>query len=116
MMTPSLTRWAPGTGRPMSETVTAFVAIGNSDDKLTQEAWSGFITSTDAIVEDWANEVHGRWYSLPDSRYQNACWCFEVRTDMLPSLRDRLALSTDIWGQESIALTIGTTEFIKAVP
>lgn len=96
----------------MSETITAFVAIGNSDDKLTQASWALYTRSTDAIVEKWAIEVHGRWYSLPDSRYQNACWCLETSAHELESLRERLAVLAHSFEQESIALTVGTTEFI----
>lgn len=98
----------------MPETVTAFVAIGNSDDKLTQAMWSRYVAATDEVVERWAIEVHGRWYSLPDSRYQNACWCLETSAHELESLRERLAVLAYSFDQESIALTVGTTEFITA--
>jgi len=47
----------------------------NSDDKLSQEQWSGFVQQVRITLAQRARETHGEWYSLPDQPYQNACFC-----------------------------------------
>lgn len=63
----------------MTETI--YVSIGNSDDKLSQAMWAAFVDDVDSIVRQYATTVHGQWFSLPGSRWQNACWCFEAEPE-----------------------------------
>lgn len=39
------------------------IAIGNSDDKLTQQEWAKFYHFTDIDVRKYADHVHGAWVS-----------------------------------------------------
>jgi hypothetical protein len=57
------------------------ISIGNSDNRLTQEEWSAFISNMRTmLVVDWAGQlqVHGEWFSGPDQPWQNANWCVEI--------------------------------------
>ena len=58
--------------------ITAYVSIGNSDDKLSQAAWAVFLGSVREVLRRHASAIHGEWYSAPDAGYQNACFCIEI--------------------------------------
>lgn len=63
------------------------ISIGNSDDKLTQREWSEMVTDMRDIL-DWPGvQLHGEWFSRPDSPWQNANWCVEVTTAASRSMR-----------------------------
>lgn len=107
---PAETDAPPGTG-----TLTVYASIGNSDDRLTQAQWSGLTRRLANEVNQHADRVHGVWYSAPDSRYQNACACFEVTEKRAAYLRECLALACRDFRQESIAwAVVQGTEFIAA--
>jgi hypothetical protein len=91
---------------------TLVITIGNSDDKLTQKEWFLFwINVRDAVVQH-SKQVHGEFLSASNSQYQNACWL--VEGDLSPVLRDHLAYWAAFYRQDSIAVTSGETEFVKA--
>ena len=91
----------------------AYVSIGNSDDKLTQQEWSEYSHAVDGLLR-MHGKLHGAWFSLPDSGYQNACWCVEFSefgqgTDFRADLKDLARF----YGQDSIAFApVITTEFL----
>lgn len=93
-----------------------YVAIGNSDDKLTQAQWSHFCQEVDDAVRQEASEVHGEWYSPPAMQYQNACWSivFNDRS-RTPRLQDRLARLADKYDQDSIVWSEANVTFIRPV-
>lgn len=93
--------------------LTAVVQIGNSDDKLTQNRWAHFYAGTKSLVHDFATAVHFGGYSPGFSHWQNACWVFEVEQHLLPDLREHLAEHAFRYDQDSIALTLGPTEFVE---
>lgn len=97
----------------MTDLLTVYVSIGNSDDKLTQARWSVFWEQVNSEVRGRARQVYGDWLSLPNAPYQNACIAFAVdRGDAAPlkkHLRDLAAL----YGQDSIAWAEARTEFIE---
>lgn len=72
-------------GNQLSNT-TVVIMIGNSDDKLSQLEWAEYIKDVDQAVLlsmesiDNDSHLHGRWFSLADSPYQNAAWCAEIKT------------------------------------
>lgn len=94
--------------------MTVYVSIGNSDDKLTQREWSYFVNAVHHAVSDFVapGKLHGAWFSVPASPWQNAVWCFEV--DRPDELKGQLSEIAGRFGQESIAWAVATTEFIKA--
>jgi hypothetical protein len=91
---------------------TVYASIGNSDDKLTQWAWSDFGSQFVIAIKMHTDRVHGVWYSLPDSRYQNLCACFEINDDAVEGLKLELANLAAQYRQDSIAWAVAETEFI----
>src|SRR5262245_30724798 len=99
----------------MTDTITVYASIGNSDDKLSQARWAEFAELFVAIVDANAKQLHGVWYSRPDAPWQNACVCFEIQNDVvLPALRFELAHLCAEFDQDSIAWAVAKTEFITA--
>jgi len=94
------------------ETIGVTIAIGNSDDKLTQFEWSEFCETLRTGFPYL--HVFGVWYSAPDSRYQNMCVSALIEAEYLDSLRLWLTDMAGVWWQDSIAITIGKAEFIEA--
>lgn len=70
----------------MSERITVYVSIGNSDDKLTQAEWSRFVADVRGDIICAGGAFLGSWVSPSSDPWQNACWCFTI----VPGVRDRL--------------------------
>ena len=96
----------------MSELITVYVSIGNSDDKLTQAEWAAFWGETQAAICAHADRIYGEWISAPASRWQNACTAFDVSRDRAADLRDQLARVAARYRQDSIAWAEARTFFI----
>lgn len=93
--------------------ITAYVSIGNSDDKLTQDKWRTFIMTVRAYLRKHALEVHGEWYSSPTSQYQNACFCVVFDDDTAALVKMRLAEIREDYRQDSVAWAeVPVTDFI----
>jgi hypothetical protein len=97
-----------------------YVTIGNSDDKLDQGQWSNYCTAVDRVFEYAAryvgSTVHGRWYSLPNEPWQNACWCIEFADgmdDIIGQYRAELTRLAGTFRQDSIAWAEATTTFLE---
>jgi hypothetical protein len=105
----------------MSDNLTIYISIGNSDDKLSQLEWCRFAEEVDRAVTRAARyagvHVHGRWYSLPTEPWQNACWCLEFHAELVAfghpeTLRSTLAKLCVEYRQESIAWAEATVSFV----
>jgi hypothetical protein len=94
----------------MAEIHTVVVQIGNSDNKLTQVEWSDFIRNVHNAVSK-ISEVHFTGFSAPDAPWQNAC--FIINSYSMDGLTSELRFICKRFRQDSIALTIGKTEFVK---
>lgn len=102
---------------------TVYVSIGNSDDKLSQNQWHAYCAAVDRAFEMASRfvgaKVHGRWYSLPNEQWQNACWCVEFVDEpamaaIVAEYRAELARVAGVFGQDSIAWAeCPTTEFLS---
>jgi hypothetical protein len=98
----------------------AVIQIGNSDDKLTQEQWSRFVSDVQSFVERWRFAIYFHAASAGSEPWQNACWVLDARDlfgepagqakDILCQELGKLAKR---YKQDSIALTLGNTEFVK---
>lgn len=95
-----------------STKVTATIQIGNSDDKLTQAEWSEFVRQTDALITAHGWDVHFLGYPPGDRAWQNACWVIEIPEDEWSILKGNLIVVRNYFRQESVAVTIGKTEFV----
>lgn len=89
--------------------MTLIIQIGNSDNKLTQQAWSQFIHSVNCCFNEFM-QVHFRGGSSPETGWQNYCWVVEEHPSV--DIRARLKILASMFAQDSIAITYGTTEFI----
>jgi len=91
---------------------TVYISIGNSDDKLTQREWAGFVEEVRQGIRNLAYPMHGEWFSANESPYQNACWCVEVRPVMVDRLKERMGSIAKAYRQGSIAWAEANTEFL----
>lgn len=98
--------------------ITAYVTIGNSDDKLPQAAWSAFCDDVTDVVnacaQRGAGRVHAACFSMPSVPWQNAVWSLEAEDDAAAALRDALRRLAHRYQQESIAWAqvAGGVEFL----
>ena len=99
--------------------LTIYASIGNSDDRLTQHRWSVYAASFINTIHRHISpaylpgQIHGIWYSAPDSEFQNACVCFEATPDQAAKLRADLTAVRELQQQDSIAWAeVTRTEFI----
>lgn len=96
--------------------ITAYVSIGNSDDKLTQVQWATYCSEVRSLmgraVNIYGGQQHGEWASLPYSSFQNACWCIEVEPDVAETVKATLRRIAGTWRQDSIAWAEATTTFL----
>jgi hypothetical protein len=83
--------------------ITAYVSIGNSDDKLSQDQWSRLHADVRAELIGAGGRFHGQWVSPSTSGWQNACWCVEIADGVSIELRRNLARLAVKYGQDSIA-------------
>lgn len=94
-------------------TLTAYVSIGNSDDKLSQREWSDFVADFRRVMTRYASEIYGVWYSAPDAEYQNMCIAAAVRPGSVDVLRGDLTEMREHFQQDSVAWAfVDETEFI----
>jgi len=93
---------------------TIFIQIGNSDNKLTQDRWSSLCGDIDEVL--YLGNVHGKFYSAPNSIYQNACYCLEVTDDAYMKMILLLQKICRAYDQDSIAISVASsTHFIRPV-
>jgi hypothetical protein len=93
-----------------------FIRIGNSDDGLPQAEWSEFVGKVRHVVHNaqaaFDGQVHGEWFSATDAPWQNACWEIELPDEASDRVKPALGLIAETYRQESVAWTVGVTEFI----
>lgn len=93
--------------------MTIHVAIGNSDDRLPQREWSQYWEEVESWVDSVAITKYGAWLSAPMSRYQNACWAFDLHHFVDPEMaRSRLSVIAKQYGQESVSWNESVTRFV----
>jgi len=93
--------------------VTVYLSIGNSDDKLTQAEWADYNLRIAAEVTSYASTIHGAWSSHPAARWQNAAWCLEFTDlDAMWLARDTAAEIRKEFRQDSVAWAVAETEFL----
>jgi hypothetical protein len=93
---------------------TLTIAIGNSDDGLSQKEWAAFWRATHDTVLAHAARVYGTFLSASHAPYQNACWLIETASDppLSPRFREALASLARDFRQESIAVAVGSTTLV----
>lgn len=108
---------------------TVYATIGNSDDKLGQALWHRFTSEFIETIRIQSDEIHGVWWSAPDTPWQNCCVGFSIRDRMTPDdesgeaavsereedraevrlkiLRESLTKLREFYGQEAVAWVRG---------
>jgi hypothetical protein len=92
--------------------VTVVVQIGNSDDKLSQAQWSKFTSWVRNTLNAYSKQIHFDGGSRFDAVWQNACFVCEVKEEDRSQLMDELKYVREHFKQDSVAVTIGPTEFV----
>lgn len=92
--------------------MTVTIQIGNSDDKLTQKEWAAFVMEVQDVVQRFAVHVHFSGSSSTVAPWQNCCWILDVSEPEAESLRCRLVGIRRAFRQDSVAWTVGETQFI----
>ena len=90
---------------------TITIQIGNSDDKLTQLEWHNYVTAVTDVVRNHTIQTHFFGGSPNWFPWQNTAWVIQVDSESIEPLRDALVTIRKRYDQESIAFTIGKTEF-----
>lgn len=91
---------------------TVTIQIGNSDNKLSQKEWSSFVACVYDLLRLSAWEIHFAGTSNPTAPWQNACWVFDIDEEDFFGLKQELRSIAHQYNQDSIAWTVGETEFI----
>ncbi len=94
---------------------TVVIQIGNTDDKLSQAAWSSFIVTLNRVVERACYDIHFSGGSKPDAPWQNYCVVALCGEQYLRGLRKILRSLCERYRQDSIALTVGDTKLVKFI-
>lgn len=99
--------------------ITYIVQIGNSDNKLPQAIWAQFINELADILAKFQARIHFFGHSAPQAPWQNCCAVFDdplERDELVSQALLEVTFADLAWryDQDSIALTIGSTQFIEA--
>lgn len=92
--------------------MTVVICIGNSDNKLSQQNWSDFVSCIDKVVIIYSNVVHFSGGPATDKPYQNYAWIIDIDDNASYMLKDLLERYRKRFGQESIVWMVGNSEFI----
>ena len=90
------------------------IQIGNSDDKLTQKEWAQYNFHVTTMLHGFAIETHFAGASNGTASWQNACWVVVIPRDERESLFVNLRGIAKQFRQDSIAVMVGETEFLKS--
>jgi hypothetical protein len=91
---------------------TITVQIGNSDDRLAQCQWKDYVNQVHEMILIWGGEIHFSAPSVGWADWQNACWVFTMTSKKYRGLRLRLKDIRVNHKQDSMAITVGDTEFV----
>lgn len=90
----------------------ACIAIGNSDNKLTQQEWANYVQRVRSIVDTFALVTHFFGGSSTWERWQNVCWLIDIDDSDLAALKQILKQAREYYRQDSVAIVVGETEFV----
>lgn len=92
---------------------TVVLIAGNSDNKLSQQDWYHFCRHLHNAVATHACSIEFHGGSDPLAYWQNACWVVVIAEDhLLDSLKTRVKEIRETYDQDSVAVVVGTTEFL----
>lgn len=91
---------------------TVTIQVGNTDDKLAQADWAQYVMSVKGAVFDACKELHFFGGPTNYERWQNVAWVITIEDERLAALRRALTDVRQCFEQDSVAITVGDTEFI----
>lgn len=91
---------------------TIAMAIGNSDDKLTQAEWAEFVRRMDTVIAQRCTEKHFFGGPANWAPWQNVMWLFTIDEGATEALKADCVAIRAHYRQSYIALIEGETEFI----
>lgn len=94
---------------------TVVILIGNSDNKLSQLRWAEFCEAVESEIISRATVIHFAGGPETCSPFQNFCWVALVPDIYQGELWTELHRLRRDFGQDSIAVIAGKTEFIKPI-
>jgi hypothetical protein len=90
---------------------TVVIQIGNSDDKLTQGQWALYVIEVGGVLKE--HEIHFSGGAESSAPWQNYCWVVNIKDDAMDGMFERLQGLRMRYNQDSIAVTIGDTQFME---
>lgn len=112
-MTPTTPPNDPTTKTQEYPTTDVYISVGNSDDKLSQGRWAALVGEIDTFLLPF--EIKGRWFSPPDTPYQNACWCVAAPTADLSIWRAMFRLIATAYDQDEIVFAVARVEMLTPI-
>lgn len=91
---------------------TVTLQIGNSDNKLTQQEWSSFVSEIQQQIDKYAETVFFFGGSPNWSPWQNVSWVFIVDPTYAVEIIFEIKGIRERYRQDSAAWTEGSTLFI----
>ena len=91
---------------------TVCIQIENSDDKLSQKEWSEFCEKIEKNCFFNAKEIHFSGCSEGSKPWQNMCIVMNIENNKIDNLKSVITNTRKSYGQTSVAIMIGLTEFI----
>lgn len=88
------------------------VQAGNSDNKLTQQQWSEFVSELGGILAVHERVRHFFGGSETYAPWQNVCWICEIDAGKIESLKGQLRESRLSYRQDSVCLLVGQPVFV----
>lgn len=104
------------------DTTTVTISAGRNVGAapMSAKAWQSFRDDIALAIYDAHGEIfvrdarsRGEWEGIEED---SATYVAGVPRDYLPHIRDSLAYLARIYRQDAIALTVGETEFVQAIP
>jgi hypothetical protein len=91
---------------------TICILIGNTDNKLGQGEWAHFCQYCRRAIEDIVSRVHFAGGPETSAPWQNYCWVCEIDVMMTRELKSKIASVRKSYGQDSVAVLVGETQFV----
>lgn len=91
---------------------TVCIQVGNSDDKLTQSEWHRYVVDVDEVIMEYQSQRHFAGGSICSMPWQNYCWVCVVGEERMSEFFLRLSATGTKYDQDSVAVTVGDTQFI----
>jgi competence protein ComGF len=96
------------------QTKYCYVAIGNTDNKLTQQEWALFVETVRNVLNGYTRQIHVEGYSLGDKPWQNVVWGFDIDSQFTSKLQEALRITAYNFQQDSIAWSETQTIFLTS--